>query len=56
MTIAVKPKLESYFEVEITKNVINLLERAGHGRTDKIINLLKEYGLDLTVKISAPCG
>ncbi len=49
-------KLESYFEIEIKKDRINILERAGHGKTKEIIELLKCYGLELIVNVNAPCG
>lgn len=49
-------KLKSYFEIEIQKDRINILERAGHGKTEQIIALLKCYGLDLMVNVNAPCG
>jgi hypothetical protein len=49
-------KLKSYFEIEICKDKINMLERAGHGKTEVVVNLLESYGLRLTVHVSAPCG
>jgi len=51
-----KSNLKSYFEIEINKGKISVLERAGHGQTKKIVNLLKKYGLNLKVNVDAPCG
>ena len=53
---ASKTGLKSYFEIEITKGKINILERAGHGQTAKIVSLLKKYGLNLKTNVDAPCG
>ncbi|MGI6162692.1 MAG: hypothetical protein ACOYEQ_02010 [Bacillota bacterium] len=49
-------KLQSYFEIEICKDKINILERAGDGKTEEIVSRLESYGLKLTVCVSAPCG
>ncbi|HHY11891.1 MAG TPA: hypothetical protein GX529_04595 [Firmicutes bacterium] len=54
--ISTKERLKSYFEIEISKGRINVLERAGHGQTKEIVNLLRSYGLKLTVNVDAPCG
>jgi hypothetical protein len=51
-----KVRLLSYLEIEITKGKINFLERAGHGQTKRILDLLKEYGLSLKANVDAPCG
>ncbi|HHY17896.1 MAG TPA: hypothetical protein GX524_07435 [Firmicutes bacterium] len=51
-----KPEIKSYFEIEISKGKINVIERAGNGKTDEIIDLLEAYGLRLTARVSAPCG
>ncbi len=54
--ICERTELSSYFEIEIKKNRINVLERAGHGRTEQIIKLLKSLGLNLTTGVNTPCG
>ncbi len=51
-----KTDLKSYFEIEINKGKVNILERAGHGQSEKIVNLLRKYGLNLRANVDAPCG
>lgn len=46
----------SFVEIEIAEGKINILERAGDGKTKEIVELLKAYGLKLNVKVDAPCG
>jgi len=49
-------KLMSFVEIEVAEGKINILERAGDGKTKEIVELLKAYGLKLNVKVDAPCG
>ncbi|HHY69947.1 MAG TPA: hypothetical protein PLB36_04755 [Bacillota bacterium] len=55
MTVTTIP-LESYIEVEIENDVIVIFERAGDGKTQELVDLLRRYGLDLTVRVNALCG
>ena len=58
LVIAVGPDctMHSFFGVGIHRRKINLLERAGHGKTEEILELLKYYGLKLDATVSTPCG
>ncbi len=49
-------RLQSYFEIEIYKGKINMLERAGDGKTQEVVSRLESYGLKLTTYVSTPCG
>jgi len=46
----------SYIEVEISRGTVNLLERAGDGKTREIEELLRSIGLRLETRVSTPCG
>ncbi|HHW25840.1 MAG TPA: hypothetical protein GXX23_00660 [Firmicutes bacterium] len=49
-------KQGSYFEIEVGRRTITLYERMGDGRTDLLVKMLSELGLDLEVRFSSPCG
>ncbi len=55
MTVT-KTDLDSYIEVEVQEGSIVVLERAGDGMTQDLIDLLVSYGLLLRVRVDTPCG
>ncbi|HHW17506.1 MAG TPA: hypothetical protein GXX30_01210 [Firmicutes bacterium] len=49
-------EMVSYFEIEIIKDRLNLLERAGDGNTRILLEFIENLGVRLKPEVDSPCG